>query len=357
MTDEHDLRSLVTDSATRILRDRCDPQTINAATDDGWKASLWSDLEESGLTRAWVPEDKGGAGVPLATGFEVLYVAGQFAIPVPLAETMISAWCLSEAGMEIPDGSITLSARPSPDAVAIDTANRLSGMVSEVPFAGEACHLIVTAQGADGPVVALVDMQQCHVTADASFSGDPKGEVSLDEVAPTGIAPLPSAIQGDGTMLFAATARSRQIAGALQAILDLAVAYAGERVAFGRPIGKFQAVQHNLARLAGEVAAADAASGSAADTIAHCDMSDDAVFLEAASAKIRAGEAAGAGAAIAHQVFGAIGFTREHILHRYTRRLWAWRDDFGSESEWAEQLGRRVVAAGADELWPMLAAR
>ena len=56
-------------------------------------------------------------------------------------------------------------------------------------------------------------------------------------------------------------------------------------------------------------------------------------------------------------VFGAIGFTREHILHRYTRRLWAWRDDFGNESEWAEQLGRRVIAAGADELWPMLAAR
>ncbi|MCG8558673.1 MAG: acyl-CoA dehydrogenase, partial [Hyphomicrobiales bacterium] len=84
---------------------------------------------------------------------------------------------------------------------------------------------------------------------------------------------------------------------------------------------------------------------------------DAAVFLEVASAKIRVGEAAGEGAAIAHQVHGAIGFTQEHILHRYTRRLWGWRDEFGSESVWAVQLGRRVAAEGADALWPMLAAR
>jgi acyl-CoA dehydrogenase len=149
------------------------------------------------------------------------------------------------------------------------------------------------------------------------------------------------------------------MAGALEAILDLAVAYANERVAFGRPIAKFQAVQHNLARLAGEVAAAIAAAGSAADAIATASGADfdEGVFLEVASAKIRVGEAAGEGAAIAHQVLGAIGFTREHVLHRFTRRLWAWRDDFGNESQWAVQLGRRVAANGAEALWPMLAAR
>ena len=84
---------------------------------------------------------------------------------------------------------------------------------------------------------------------------------------------------------------------------------------------------------------------------------DVGVFIEAASAKIRVGEAAGEGAAIAHQVLGAIGFTREHVLHRYTRRLWTWRDDFGSESVWAVKLGNLVAAKGADALWPMLAER
>ena len=84
---------------------------------------------------------------------------------------------------------------------------------------------------------------------------------------------------------------------------------------------------------------------------------EDAVFLEAAAAKIRVGEAAGEGAAIAHQVLGAIGFTKEHTLHRFTQRLWAWRDDFGNESFWAVRLGNRVAANGADALWPMLAGR
>ena len=116
-------------------------------------------------------------------------------------------------------------------------------------------------------------------------------------------------------------------------------------------------IQHNLARLAGESAAALAAAGSAADTIDNAQSFDEAVFLEVAAAKIRVGEAATEGAAIAHQVHGAIGISREHALHRFTQRLWAWRDDFGSEAAWALRLGKLVAARGADALWPMLAAR
>ena len=123
-------------------------------------------------------------------------------------------------------------------------------------------------------------------------------------------------------MLMGAAVRSLEIAGSLEAMLDITVRYANERVAFEQTIAKFQAVQHNLARLAGEIAAAMAAASSAADTIAHAAAFDDAVFLEAPSAKIRCAEAAEKGAAIAHQVHGAIGFTLEHILHRYTLRRW-----------------------------------
>ena len=116
-------------------------------------------------------------------------------------------------------------------------------------------------------------------------------------------------------------------------------------------------MQQNLARLAGETAAALAAAGSAADTIAQYAQFDDGVLLEAASAKIRTGEAAAEGSAIAHQVHGAIGFTKEHVLHRFTLRLLSWRDDFGTESHWAAELGNLVAARGADQFWPMLAAR
>ena len=98
-------------------------------------------------------------------------------------------------------------------------------------------------------------------------------------------------------------------------------------------------------------------SASAADTFAQSESFDEAAFLEAASAKIRCAEASTEGAGIAHQVFGAIGFTKEHVLHRFTLRMLGWRDDFGSESYWAVELGRRVAKRGAEEFWPMVAAR
>jgi alkylation response protein AidB-like acyl-CoA dehydrogenase len=159
-------------------------------------------------------------------------------------------------------------------------------------------------------------------------------------------------------LLMGAVVRSLQIAGALETLLQISVGYANERVAFGKKIGQFQAVQHNLARLAGEAAVALAAASSAADAMAHRGgVDDDGLFLEAAAAKIRCAEAAESSAAIAHQVHGAIGFSIEHVLHRYTLRALAWRDDFGNESHWAVELGNRIAARGADELWPLVASR
>ena len=72
---------------------------------------------------------------------------------------------------------------------------------------------------------------------------------------------------------------------------------------------------------------------------------------EIAAAKIRAGDAVAVATRVAHQVHGAIGFTDEHRLHYATRRLWAWRGEYGSAAEWAAWLGRRVAARGADALW------
>lgn len=153
------------------------------------------------------------------------------------------------------------------------------------------------------------------------------------------------------------------MSGALETMLQISTDYVQERVAFGRPLGKFQAVQQNLARLAGEVAAALTAASSSADTLARFEedpasgITEDDVFLEVASAKIRAGEAATEGPAIAHQAHGAIGFTSEYRLQRYSRALWRWRDDFGAESIWALELGEKTAAAGAEALWPALTRR
>jgi alkylation response protein AidB-like acyl-CoA dehydrogenase len=350
--------SLVAETARRIFGDLCDPQAVNRAADDGWMAPAWSALEEAGLPLAWVPEALGGSGAGLADGFAVLREAGRAAVPLPIAETLVAGWMLAQAGIASPRGPMACGPARAGDRIVLAGDGSLSGRLRAVPFAKGAEHLAVLAERqGGGAVVALMAACDARIDDGTSLAGDPLNPVRLDGVRPAAVADAPPGLDADALMLVGAAVRAIQMAGALEAILDLAVAYANERVAFGRPIGKFQAVQQSLARLAGEVAAAIAAAGSAADAIATTAAFDESALLEAASAKIRVGEAAGEGAAIAHQVLGAIGFTREHVLHRYTRRLWAWRDDFGSESVWAVKLGNLVAAKGADALWPILAAR
>ena len=152
---------------------------------------------------------------------------------------------------------------------------------------------------------------------------------------------------------FGALFRAAQMAGAMEAALELSTRYANDRIQFGRPIARFQVIQQQLALLAEQTAAASVAVESAAIAVA-ADRPLSA--LAVAAAKIRAGEAAGKVAEIAHQVHGAIGFTHEHSLHRLTRRLWTWRDEFGTESYWSRELGKTVMTAGAEALWPAITA-
>lgn len=348
MTDSH----IVADTATRIFADLADPQTVNRAGDARWKGALWQALAEAGLTLAWVPGKLGGSDAGLADGFEVLRVAGRFVAPVSLAETLLAGWLLARAGIASPDGAMTIAPVRPNERITLNSDGSLSGRASAVPFAKEAKHIAVVASGA----IALVAASDCRIGDGHNLAGDDSNAVTFDRTKAVARAPASSELLRE-LMLFGSTVRAVQTAGALETILSMSVTYANERVAFERPIGKFQAVQQNLARLAGEVAAALAVSGSAADTLARAETFDDAAFLEATSAKIRCAEAAQEGAAIAHQVFGAIGFTQEHTLHRFTLRMLAWRDDFGNESYWANELGKSVAQRGADEFWPLVASR
>ena len=343
--------SIVAETAARIFADLADPQEVNSARDDAWKIPLWQALSDSGLTLAWVPEEQGGAGAELADGFAVLGVAGRYAAPIPLAETLLAGWLLSRAGLAAPQGAMSVApARPG-DTITLNSDGTLSGRARAVPFAREAKHLAVLA----GASVALVETAACRIGDGLSLASEPSNAVTFDRVMP--LASGPAGIDQSALMLMGCVVRAVETAGALEAVLEMSVRYANERVAFERPIAKFQAVQHNLARLAGEVSAAMTAAHSAADAIARAETFDDAIFLEATAAKIRSAEAAQESAAIAHQVHGAIGFTSEHILHRYTLRMLAWRDDFGNESHWAVALGNRIAARGVEEFWPLVAAR
>nr|WP_249795022.1 acyl-CoA dehydrogenase family protein [Bradyrhizobium sp. Oc8] len=349
--------NIVVETAEKIFADLADPQTINNDKKDSWQAPLWQALSEAGLPLSWVPDDLGGSGASLADGFALLNAAGRFAIAVPLAETMLAGWLLAQAKISSPEGEMTVLPASPRDRITLDADGALSGRCRGIPFAKAAKHFAVLAYGKDGISIALVDAGKGRIESGLNVGYDHSDTVTLDKVQPVAIKVAPKGFDQTTMMLIGGVARSLQIAGALESMLDISVRYSNERVAFEKKISKFQAVQHNLARLAGESAAALAAATSAADAIANAKSFDDEVYLEAASAKIRCAEAAEKGGGIAHQVHGAIGFTNEHILHRYSLRALAWRDDFGSESHWAVELGKLVARRGADELWPLVASR
>lgn len=346
MNDHAD--NIIVDTATRIFRDLCEASTVNDAEKGVWPKALWDALEESGLTVAAVPEELGGAGAELADGFAVLRAAGRFAAPVPLAETMMAGWLLARAGISVPGGPLTIAPVHADGHIAFASNGSLSGRARQVPFARNAGHVAVLARRSGDAMVALVGAAGLTIRQSTSLAGEPRDDVSFDDVVPAAV--QPAAVDQDMLVAFGAAVRLQQIAGALEKILEQSVQHALDRSQFGRPIAKFQAVQHSLATLAGEVAAASAAADAAAEA---CALPKIAIG-EVAIAKVRGGEAAGAGAAIAHQVHGAMGFTYEHSLHHATRRLWSWREEFGNEAVWAARLGRMVAERGADGLWPFI---
>ncbi|HEV8678593.1 MAG TPA: acyl-CoA dehydrogenase family protein [Stellaceae bacterium] len=344
--------SIIIDTATRIFADLCEPATINAAEEGRWPEALWDALEESGLPLTWVPDTLGGAGAEMLDGFAVLRVAGRFAAPVPLAETLLAGWLLAQAGIESPTGPMTIAPVYADGHIEI-SGETLRGRARHIPHARNARHIAVLAYQAGAPSVALVDANGLAISRGTSLAGEPRDTVSFDGATAVTAGSAPG-LDASGLVRLGAAARAQQMAGALEHILDQSVQWSLDRVQFGRPIAKFQAVQHNLATLAGEVAAAGAAADAAAEAIARHGVGGDVVAAEIAIAKLRVGEAAGSGAAIAHQAHGAMGFTYEHSLHHATRRLWAWREEFGNETHWATVLGRMVAARGADALWPLV---
>jgi acyl-CoA dehydrogenase len=298
--------------------------------------ALWDELAKAGYDRPFA------AGLELPEALSLLFGAGRHALPAPLAETMLAGWLLAGAGLPQPAGPLTVAPVREGEGLSAkrDGARwRVSGKASRVPWARSAAAIVVVADG----VVAVASPADCRIAPGANLAGEPRDEVDFSGAAAEGAA---SPVDAAALRALGAVMRSTQIAGALQAVLEQSVRYATERVQFGRPIGRFQAVQQNLAVLAGQAAAATAAAEAAIEAAAR-GVGSPAI----AAAKIRAGEAASLGAAIAHQVHGAIGFTQEYPLNRLTRRLWSWRDEFGSEAYWARVLGGAIAAAGPERLW------
>ena len=153
--------------------------------------------------------------------------------------------------------------------------------------------------------------------------------------------------------------RSAQMAGAAQGLVERSVGYCGEREQFGRPIAKFQAVQQQLAELAGYAACMQAVSQQAFAAVQKHGLPESGegpAWLSIAVAKCRCSELVHPVTQIAHGVHGAIGFTEEMGLQYFSLPLWSWRAEYGRDTDWAEAVGRRAIAAGPAAAWAAITA-
>ena len=354
---------LIEDSVARLFAEQVDTALRHRAEAGELDAGLWGRVTEGGLPLLLASEAAGGFGQSWRAAYPVLRGLGYWQVPLPLAETMVAALLASLAGFDVPEGPLTLIEQGQGNQFALtgDAGSpRLSGVAHGVPWARHARAALVSL--ADGRL-ALLDLQHnpgVTLQPRNNHAGLPSDTLQLANATLRAVAPNPLPLARP-VWTLGALARSAMMVGALESALVHAVRYAGDRVQFGKPIGKNQAIQQNLALMAGDVAAARVAA-----LVAAADAPDAAGSPEAGSqdcsatlfstavAKVRCGEAASRGTAIAHQVFGAIGFTHEHPLHFASRRLWAWREEFGSDADWAAELGRAAIQSRASGFWPAL---
>jgi acyl-CoA dehydrogenase len=340
-----------------LLRERFPVEAVAAAETSGWSGDAWKAVAGGGFPWISIEEDQGGSGGTLAEALALVPSLGQHAVPLPYVESgLLAGWLLAGAGLAIDvNGHQTVS-----DAGADLTLERaagdrirVSGILPAVPWGGSA-ESVVAVREADGENLVLrLPRGELEVTERRSLAGEPRDDITLDclVLRPGQYARSHLADAARELRLRGALCRCLQIAGALEHVRELTVQYARVREQFGRPIIRFQAIQHHLARMTEDTALASTAAAVAAGMYA---ASDPGAAEAIAMSKIVASRAAAAVAGLSHQVHGAIGTTREYQLHLFTRRVWSWMDEFGSAAWWSERLGEQINGQDPERHWDIV---
>jgi len=333
----NEIRDSAVDTAERMLVDMCTAAEVNAADHGGLAVDLWKAVETCGLHRVCLAEEEGGVGLSLAEGLPIVRTFARYAAPVPIAEALLASVLLKSAKLAMPEGVVTVA------ETKVLLSQHATGMAC-APFARHATHVVLWHPEGNQLRVALLNVEGIPLKPGENMAGEPRDMLDLRNVplAGTGIAHM----DAEDLLAQGALLRSAQLVGAMEKILDLAHEHVTTRVQFGRPLSAFQAIQHSLVIAIGESAAARAAVEAAGAV-----SGDTVPILAVATAKIRAGTAGTIVARVAHQSLGAMGYTHEHSLHQYTRRIWAWRDEFGRETDWARRLGAVARSKTPEEIW------
>jgi acyl-CoA dehydrogenase len=354
MTAVPEVDPVLVDTVGRLFAERSAFEARARAEDDGWAPELWEAVAAAGLPAIGVPEDRGGAGGTVADAAAVWFLAGRHAAPVPLVETALATWLLAEAGLPVPEGPLTVAVPSARDSAVLRAGGErraIEGSWARVPWAARAHGFVAVVPTPDGEVVAALDPTVLAIADSGNLAGEPVASVRADTTMDAvHVAPVPVGT-ADALLARGALARAAQLAGAMEAVAEITVGYAHARLQFGRPVAEFQAVQHQLVQLVAEAARARIAVEVAARITDVASGDPASAWLPIAAAKSVASAGAGVVAARAHQVHAAIGMTREYELHHFTRRLWTWRRQFGSDRHWDGVIGARLAADGPAALW------
>lgn len=337
--------ALISDLLIKLAGDLVPPQLLTTMRPGFWHAELWRQLETAGITAAPLSESVGGASLTFPTLAPILKLTGTLALPVPLAEHLLTTLVLLEFGIQIPSSGI-LTLVSSLDnghllsKVDVGGSLYVSGIINNVLWGNKVDFVLTTVDHETAVLLPRGELAR----VDHGVDGEPRATYEYHRVKCVAVA---NAVTIESRVdIWGALIRTLQMVGALERVQELTVAYANTRVQFNKALIKFQAIQQMLARLASQIAVANAAVGLAMKSLEHKDIS-----LFVGIAKSRTSEAAGIAAALAHQIHGAIGFTQEYELHLYTSRLWAWREECGNERYWNSMLAAAVIAEDPECLW------
>jgi alkylation response protein AidB-like acyl-CoA dehydrogenase len=297
-------------SVRDLLADVASPAALRLAWDttDGRIPGMWTRLAEVGVLGALIPEDLGGLGLDATSLLPVLIESGRAALPEPLVETLVGSALLAAAGGPLAERWLP--------AVAAGNAVIAVGLGPG--------RLVNAAQWAD-LLVLLDNAGSVHAVESAAVTV--QAEESVDQGVRLGrVAWHPAdstlVVGADPEAAFdlAAFAIAAQLIGVAESMLDLSVRYALQREQFGKLIGSFQAVKHQLADVYVSNAFAKPVVARAAWSVAR-DLPTRS--RDVSHAKYAASRAASRAARAALQVHAGIGYTYEHDLHMWLKRTWS----------------------------------
>ena len=347
-----ELKTMIEQSVMRLFDDQIDRDFMVAVEENGFPHEFWQTIEELGIDRVLASEANGGMDGTWSDCYSVIRACGLHGVPLPIPEAIACHWIMSEAGLDNRDGVpavLVNSLPPADDAAFIDAP------AQAVPWGRDANYFVGLQENANGVDAVLIESSEAAINQDQNLAGDPRDLVSFSKANVAARAPV--GLPADTLRWVMAMMRSAQIAGAGSACLKLGLDYTSEREQFGRPLARFQAIQHHLANMSGELATVEAMSASAFESMTKIGLGtagESKTRFDIAASKCRASDAVEPITKIGHQVHGAIGFTYEYGLHFLTRRLWSWRAEFGGSGEWARYLGQIAVTSTGDGIWQVI---